>query len=78
MKLTRVLLFAAAGVAAGLLLARTEKGKELRKNLSDKAGDWADKLRNLKSDSQEYIEDVMDDASKIAKKAKSKADGQLA
>lgn len=37
---------AAAGVAIGLLLA-PEKGTDMRKNISKKAGDWAGQLNDL-------------------------------
>jgi gas vesicle protein len=79
MKVSRLLLLAAVGVAAGLLLTQTEKGNELRNNLSDRASGWGKKLRNLRDQSEDYIGDMMDDATQIAKKAKRKAaDGQMA
>jgi gas vesicle protein len=79
MKVSRLLLLAAVGVAAGLLLTQTEKGNELRNNLSDRASGWGKKLRKLRDQSEDYIGDVMDDATQIAKKAKRKAaDGQMA
>jgi len=75
MKLTRVLLLAAAGVAVGLLLTKTDKGNQLRRDLADRASDWGRKLRNK---SEDYLDDMMDDATEVARKARRKADGQLA
>jgi hypothetical protein len=79
MKISRLLLLAAAGVAAGLLLTQTDKGNELRRNISDRASGWGKRLRNLRDQSEDYLGDVMDDATQLAKKAKRKAaDGQMA
>ncbi|HRO43829.1 MAG TPA: YtxH domain-containing protein [Flavipsychrobacter sp.] len=77
MKLSRLLLLAGAGVAIGYLLTRTEKGNELRKNVTDRAGDWAKKLRNLRDESASYAEDFLDDATTVAKKARKQAQGNL-
>ena len=78
MKLSRLLLLAGAGVALGYWLTRTEKGNQLRRTISDRTGDWMDKLRNLRNESADYAEDFLEDATGIAKKARTKADGQLA
>lgn len=77
MKLSRLLLLAGVGVAVGYWLTRTEKGNQVRKDLSDRAGDWADRLRKMRDQSQEYAEDFLDDATNVAKKARKQANGQL-
>jgi gas vesicle protein len=48
---------AAAGVAIGMLVA-PDKGSELRKKISDKAGDLASKVGDLVSYGKEKWEDV--------------------
>jgi len=77
MKLSRLLLLAGVGVAVGYWLTRTEKGNQVRKDLADRAGDWADKLRNMRDQSQQYAEDFLDDATSVAQKARKHANGQL-
>ena len=78
MKLSRLLLLAGAGAALGYWLTRTEKGNQIRKTISDRAGDWMDKMRHLRNESANYAEDFLEDAAGIAKSARAKADGQLA
>lgn len=78
MKLSRLLAFAAVGVVAGILLTQTDKGNELRRNLSDSAGDWGKKLGKLRRRSGEMMDDVMEDATNVARKARQKADGYMA
>ncbi len=46
MKLTRLLAFAAIGTAIGLLLT-TDKGKALRKDLTDRSGDLLNRLTKV-------------------------------
>jgi len=77
MKLSRLLLLAGVGVAVGYWLTRTENGNQMRKDIADRAGDWADKLRKLRDQSQDYAEDFLDEATTVAKKARKQADGQL-
>ena len=43
---TKLLVFALFG-AAVVMLFTTEKGKEIREELADSAGDWSDKLSEL-------------------------------
>ncbi len=43
---TKLLVFALFG-AAVVMLFTTEKGKEIREELADSAGDWSDKLGEL-------------------------------
>lgn len=78
MKLSRVLLLAGAAVAVGLLLTQTEKGNELRRNIADRSGDLARRLKKLRDQSGEYAEDFMDDAEQVARKARKHANGQMA
>jgi len=77
MKLSRLLMLVGAGVAIGYVLTRTEKGNEFRRNVSDRAGDWAKKLKKLRDESSDYAEGFLDDATQVAKKARKQADGQL-
>lgn len=77
MKLSRLLLMAGAGIAIGYWLTRTEKGNRVRKDIADRAGDWAGKLRDLREQSTHYAEDLLQDAKKVAGKVRSKADGQF-
>ena len=78
MKLSRLLAFAAIGVVAGILLTQTDKGNQLRRNLSDSAGDWGKKLGKLRRRSGEMMDDVMEDATNIARKARQRADRHMA
>lgn len=78
MKLSRLLLIAAAGAAATWWLTRTEKGNEVRRNIADRSGEWAKKLRNLRSETADYAEDFLDDATNVASKARKRADNQMA
>lgn len=75
MKLTKLLTFAAAGVAIGLLLTKTEKGNQIRKDLADAAGKLTDRLKNFRA---EDLADLQDEATNVARKARKKADGLLA
>ena len=77
MKLSRLLAFAAIGVVAGILLTQTDKGTELRRNLSDSAGDWGKKLGKLRRRSGEMLDDVMEDATNVARKARQRADSHM-
>lgn len=77
MKISRLLLLAAVGVAAGIFLTRTERGNQLRRNVSDRAGDWAKKLRRFRDQSVDYTEDFLSEAGKVTKSVRQKADGQL-
>ena len=46
MKIRNVLILAAVGTAAALLL-NTRKGKELRNSVADNAGEWKNKLSDF-------------------------------
>ena len=48
---------ATAGVIIGMLIA-PEKGEDLRKNLRDKAGDWAKKLEDLMAEGNEHVKSL--------------------
>jgi gas vesicle protein len=63
MKISKLLVFAAIGVAAGLLLT-TEKGAALREDLADAAGDWKEKLNKLARKSGSQLSDLRDLVSK--------------
>ena len=76
MKLSRLLMLAAAGVAVGYLLTRTEKGNQLRRNLSDSASGLGEKLTDLRRRSGKMAEDLMDDVSAAANRLKKQTDGQ--
>ncbi len=76
MKLSRLLMLAAAGVAVGYLLTRTEKGNQLRRNLSDSASGLGEKLNDLRRRSGKMAEDLMDDVSAAANRLKKQTDGQ--
>jgi gas vesicle protein len=58
---------AAVGAAVGMLLAPS-KGSELRQNLKDKAGEWADNLGNMFSRGKEEMDGLKDDVRKRASK----------
>jgi hypothetical protein len=78
MRLSRLLAFAAVGVVAGILLTQTDKGNELRRNITDSAGDWGKKLGKLRRRSGEVVDDLMNESGNIARKARQKADGHMA
>ena len=78
MKLSRLLAFAAVGVVAGILLTRTNKGNEIRRNIASSAGDLGKKLGKLRRQSGDRLHEMMDDTTNIARKAREKADGYIA
>jgi hypothetical protein len=49
MKLGRLLLLAGAAVAANQFLNKTEKGRQIKRDLTDNAGKWGDKLKDYVS-----------------------------
>jgi hypothetical protein len=77
MKISRLLMFAAIGIAAGLLLTQTDKGNELRRSMGDSAGELGRKLGKLRRRSGEVADDLLSDVSNAAKKIRSK-NGQVA
>ena len=78
MKLSRLLAFAAVGVVAGILLTRTNKGNEIRRNIASSAGDLGKKLGKLRRESGERLHGILDDTTSIARKARENADGYIA
>ena len=78
MKLSRLLAFAAVGVVAGILLTQTDKGNELRRNLTDSAGNLGKRLGKLRRQSSDMMDDMMEDTTNVARKARQKADGYIA
>jgi len=58
---------AAVGAAVGMLLAPS-KGSELRQNLKDKAGEFADNLGTMFSRGKEELDGLKGDARKRASK----------
>ena len=73
MRLARFLLIAAAAVGAGYFLARTDKGKELRRNLADSADKMGKRLNELRS----KAEDLLEEKKLFVRKVKKEANGQL-
>lgn len=57
MKKASLLALACIGAAA-VLLFTTDKGKEIRGAVSDKAGDWGDTLSDLAADSMKNVKDM--------------------
>ena len=49
MKLGRLLLLAGAAFAANQYLNKTEKGRQIKKDISDNAGKWGEKLKDYVS-----------------------------
>lgn len=72
MKLSNVLMMAGAGVAVGLLLTRTEKGKSFRRNVAHEADEWGKKISNLSSGVKQDLRQLAEKgAGKIKKGAES-------
>lgn len=59
---------AAAGVLVGLLLA-PEKGTEVRKKISETAGDWASQLADLFANAKDEVANLKNKGSKAANDA---------
>ena len=78
MKLTRLLTFAALGVAAGIYLTRTEKGRQLRGDMMDRAGDWKDKLGKLRHQAMDSLTDLADEGRDTASRASKRASNEFA
>lgn len=62
---------AAAGVVVGLLLA-PEKGTELRRNIQNTTGSWADHLADMFTTAKSEVENLRKKGSKTADDAASK------
>ena len=62
---------AAAGVLVGLLLA-PDKGTEVRKKISQTAGDWAGQLSDLFSNAKDEIANLKNKGAKAASDAASR------
>lgn len=56
---------AAAGVAIGMLLA-PEKGTDIRRNISSKAGDWASNLGDLFANAKDELSNLKEKGAKAA------------
>jgi gas vesicle protein len=78
MKLSRLLVFAAIGVAAGLLLTQTEKGATLRKDMADAADKWAKKLKKLSKQTGTDLTDLLDEGTETASRAKRRVSNGVA
>lgn len=78
MKLNKLLAFAAVGVAAGLLLNKTEKGRALKGDIADKAGKWGKKLSEFTGKAQQDLTNMLDDGMDKASRIKKKANGAVA
>jgi gas vesicle protein len=64
---------AAAGAIIGLLIA-PEKGDDLRKNIRNTAGDWADKLSDLLASGKKELANLKSSARSEANHVKSRAE----
>lgn len=78
MKLTRLLTFAALGVAAGIYLTRTEKGRQMRGDLMDRAGEWKDKLGKLRHQTMDDLTDLAEEGRDTAARAGKRASNEFA
>ncbi|HZF64076.1 MAG TPA: YtxH domain-containing protein [Chitinophagaceae bacterium] len=61
----------AAGVLVGLLLA-PDKGTEMRKKITETAGDWASQLTDIFNDAKEQVTNLANQGSKAAGDAASR------
>jgi gas vesicle protein len=59
---------AAAGVVVGMLIA-PEKGSELRKKISETAGDWSSQLSQLIASGKEQLNNLKETATSEAENA---------
>ncbi|HEX2534182.1 MAG TPA: YtxH domain-containing protein [Chitinophagaceae bacterium] len=63
---------AAAGVVVGLLLA-PEKGTDMRKRISDTAGDWTSQLTDLFANAKGELQNLKNKGARTASNAASSA-----
>lgn len=57
MKFTRLLTLAALGTAVGYYLTRTQQGRQLRSDLTDRAVDLGDKFNKMRRQTAENLTD---------------------
>lgn len=62
MKLGRLLLLAGAAVAANQFLNKTEKGRQLKKDIADNAGKWKEKITDAVNKTRSNHSDTLDDS----------------
>jgi len=67
---------AAAGVVIGLLIA-PERGTDMRKRIKRTAGEWADNLTHLFSESKEAAEEAVNEAKDKTRQAKAAAEEKV-
>lgn len=77
MKLNRLLTFAAVGVGVGLLLTKTEKGRAIKNDITDKAGEWGKRLSEYGSKAQKELTQLVDDGMDKASKMKKCVNGEV-
>ncbi|HTH55923.1 MAG TPA: YtxH domain-containing protein [Cyclobacteriaceae bacterium] len=64
---------ATTGVILGMLFS-PKKGEEMRKSISDGAGDWAKKITDLLTDGKEEFKTAKDSVTEAAKDMKHKVE----
>lgn len=72
MKLTRALLLAGAGAAVGLWLARTESGKNFRKDVARKSDQWGKKIGKVSASMKDGVNHLAEEATNAAKNTRKK------
>ena len=81
MKLTRLLSFAALGLAAGYYLTRTEKGRQLRSDLTDRANtltsDLRDRLSNLRTRTVDDLSTMSDDGQDTVRRSTRRVSNEM-
>lgn len=76
MKLKRLLALAGVGLAVGLLLTKTEKGKQLRNQIADKADELGSRLSKLSRKAQNDLSGLVDDGMTTARNLKRNMNSQ--
>lgn len=77
MKLKTLLALAGVGLAVGLLLTKTEKGKQLRNQIADKADELGNRLSKLSRKAQNDLSGLVDDGMTTARNLKRNVNSQM-